>query len=84
MKVTFGHFYRDVVTGFVGAAIGKASYITGCDQILLSRAAKEVGEEGKSVWFDDGRLVAEPEREPIKLPSHARHDNGADLPAPLK
>lgn len=84
MKVTFGHWYRDSITGFVGCCTGQATYITGCDQILLARPAKDEGEEGKSLWFDKGRLVAEEGREPVKLPDHATHDTGADLQAPIK
>lgn len=83
LNVTLGETYVDCITKFQGAAIGVTSYITGCDQILLSRPAKEIGEEGKSMWFDVGRLEHVPGHR-VSLPAHARHDTGADISAPLK
>lgn len=85
MQFHFGHWYEDVVTGFSGICIGKCSYMTGCDQVLLTRPAKERGEEGKSLWFDVGRLAMFG-AESVHLPPHAETymHSGGDISAPVK
>lgn len=35
-KVELGGLVKDVVTGFEGIATGKSTWLTGCDQFLLS------------------------------------------------
>ena len=46
---------KDIVTGFEGILVGKASYIYGCDQYCVVPPAKD-GKLEDSKWFDDGRL----------------------------
>ena len=58
MKIQLGVRAKDKVTGFEGLVIGKASYITGCDQYLLQPAV-EAGKADKKPeghWFDEQRL----------------------------
>lgn len=55
-EIMLGQEGRDKVTGFSGIAIGRCSYLTGCDQILLT---PKVGPDNKSQdahWFDVGRV----------------------------
>lgn len=51
-----GHTCRDVVTGFVGVAIGKVFYATGCNQVLLSPKVDKDGKCRDSQWFDEQRI----------------------------
>lgn len=56
-SIEFGLEYRDHISGFVGTCTGKASYISGCDQVLLVPKVKEDGSYKEGLWFDDDRLV---------------------------
>lgn len=80
-KIAFGATAKDKITGFVGIVTGHADYITGCDQYLLSSQAKD-GQESKQVWFDEQRIVVDPEINPIVIDNSA--GLGADLAAPMK
>lgn len=78
----FGSLAKDKITEFEGIVTGKASYITGCDQYLLS--PKSVGSDYKSgQWIDEGRLVLIDE-DVVKIDSVKAEKNGCDIPAPVK
>ena len=52
-----GEHVRDIVTGYKGIATGRATYLTGCDRILVQSV--HIGEDGKfpqSVWIDEHSL----------------------------
>lgn len=53
-----GHWYRDVITGFAGIAIGHCTYLTGCNQTLLQPKGTDPNVRPDSQWFDDQRLQA--------------------------
>lgn len=57
-KLELGQEAKDIITGFQGLLTGKATYITGCDQYLVSPKCEDDKNHAKSdpVWFDDGRL----------------------------
>ena len=55
MKIELGRTYKDKITGFTGVATGIVSYITGCDQVLLTPKAKG-GEHKSGQWADVNRL----------------------------
>lgn len=57
MDERLGHTYRDKITGFEGVAVGHVSYLTGCNQTLLSPATTDNGKINDSHWFDDQRLA---------------------------
>ena len=96
-NLELGARYRDVVTGFEGTATGFCTYITGCDQVLLTGPA---GEDGgvKARWYDVDRLTRRLRTEspqPITLPREiVRNDpdgaaaqaraRGPDMPAPIR
>lgn len=46
---------RDKITGFEGIIIGRAQYITGCDQYVIAPKAKK-GRCESAQWFDEGRV----------------------------
>ena len=64
-SLEFGLVYYDRISGFEGACTGKASYISGCDQVLLTPTIDENGGYREGVWFDDDRLI---ERGPQRTP----------------
>ena len=63
--IEFGRKYRDRITGFQRTCTGKASYISGCDQVLLAAPVDEKGAYRDTSprrwppahWFDDERLI---------------------------
>lgn len=59
MDITLGTKVRDKITGFEGIATGRATYITGCDQICITPQA-EGGDFKSSHWVDDARVETIP------------------------
>ncbi|MDO8972182.1 MAG: hypothetical protein Q7U74_15920 [Saprospiraceae bacterium] len=54
--IELGQKAKDKITGFEGIITGRASYLYGCDQYVLSPAVDEKGLIIKGEWFDEGRL----------------------------
>ena len=54
-----GNTYVDIISGFEGICVGKATYLTGCDQSCLKpkQLNKDKDGPGDSHWFDDTLLV---------------------------
>ena len=80
--ITMGVTAKDKITGFSGVVTGSASYISGCDQYLLSPKVDEKGEYKEGRWFDEQRLEVPSGNEMITLDNS--NGNGADIPAPVK
>lgn len=60
--IKLGSKVKDVVSGFAGIVTGRAEYLTGCTQYLVSPA--KVDKDGKiaeSYWIDEGKLSVEAE-----------------------
>lgn len=77
-----GSLLKDKVTGFMGVAMGKATYLTGCDQYCLQPRCKETNAYPTSQWFDEGRLQFVSNSfssEDVKA-----EENGSDYTAPKK
>ncbi len=75
---------RDVVTKFQGIITGKVTYMTGCDQYVLTPEVNDKGEAQDSRWFDVTRLEVVDEK-PIKLPvdpSETRENGPGPTPPP--
>lgn len=81
-KFEFGTPVRDRITGFKGVYIAFSSYMTGCNQGLVSPPVKD-GDWKDSHWFDEGRLE-EIEGEKIKIEDVKNENDGCDIPAPVK
>ncbi len=80
-NLTLGIEAEDVVTKFKGILTGKASYLTGCDQYLVS---PDVGKDGKArgaLWFDESRLKVTTST-PVELATPNDPEKGADIEAP--
>jgi hypothetical protein len=84
-KINHGDLVQDKITGMKGVAIGKVSYITGCNQILVQPQCEdgkhEVAPESK--WFDEGRMLIVKQGF-ITLEDVQAERDGADKPAPNK
>ena len=85
-RFEFGTRARDVVTGFEGTVTGHVSYMTGCDQYILTPRVDKDGKVVDSRWFDELRLEAV-EAATVLLPRErdrsAARDDGPGEPAPL-
>lgn len=58
MKYQLGEELKDIVTGFVGFAVGYTVYLTGCNHYgLASRKLGTNGKPGDWEWFDESRLI---------------------------
>lgn len=56
-KIELGAEARDKVTGFSGIVTARATYLTGCDQYVLSPKVDVDGKVPEAHWFDENRLV---------------------------
>lgn len=56
MKIELGVEAKDKVTGFSGIVTARATYLTGCDQYVLSPVVGEDGKVPEAHWFDENRL----------------------------
>lgn len=75
----------DLISGFGGYVIGRADYITGCNQYLLQPHTGENDGSKKpdALWFDENRLQRQSgDILDVKLPPFEKP--GADIPAPVK
>jgi len=82
---------HDVVTGFKGIITGRADYITGCHQYLLSPQECKDGKPVESQWFDEDRITVhtyEPRLSmntpPMQEEAPARTGGPQRHPAPIK
>jgi len=82
----YGATCRDNITGFTGIIVGKASYITGCDQYLLQPECEEgkTGTKQTGEWFDDGRLEVLACGHAVRESINDNTGPGADIEAPKK
>ena len=83
----FGVSAQDKISGFVGVVIGKASYITGCDQYLIQPRmnTKQVreGQKPDAQWFDENRLEEIDDHECVTINTDGP-DTGPCDAAPVK
>ena len=55
-KIKLGQLVKDVITGYKGVTTGKVTYLTGCDQFLVSPTVENERKKPKGEWFDENRL----------------------------
>ena len=83
-KVELGDMVCDNITGFTGVVVGKAEYLTGCDQFILQpKCAGDLGKYPDANWFDVGRLRVLCKGEVSKVEVQGDKP-GADYTAPIK
>ena len=56
MTLLLGRKMRDVITGFTGRVVGYVTYLTGCNQALLTPQVDKEGKPVEAEWFDEQRL----------------------------
>lgn len=67
-QLELGTTAKDIITGFSGVVIGRACYLTGCDQYALTPIKLTTeGKKPKWEWFDDSRLQIVKNKKKIKL-----------------
>lgn len=81
-EIQMGIEMKDRVTGFVGFVTGRAEYITGCSQVLLTPRVDKDGKPGDGRWYDETRLAATG-GEALDT-AGMQQDTGPDAPAPVK
>lgn len=70
--IELGVTASDIVTGFEGVVTGRAQYLTGCDQYVLTPKSKD-GAAATGQWFDENRLKFTKGTKKVVLPTL---DNG--------
>lgn len=81
-KFELGSEVKDKITGFQGIVMGKASYLTGCDQYIIQPKCEKNGTYPDAAWFDEGRIEAVGAgvlKKEVKA-----EKNGSDYTAPIK
>lgn len=82
-KFSNGDRVEEKISGFKGIVTGSVSYITGCNQHLVTAKSKDENSDSERVWFDEGRLSLL-EKEVIKPVDVEGAKKGSDLSAPTK
>ncbi|MCL8385535.1 hypothetical protein [Xanthobacter aminoxidans] len=80
--IELGATYTDRITGFSGVATGFCTYISGCNQALLSPRVSGDGALRDAHWFDVQRLDPTGSAAPITLDNG--ETPGCDKPAPVR
>lgn len=79
-KFKLGIEAKDIVTNFSGTITGYCSYLTGCDQFLISPPVDKEGKHVEARWYDVNRIESTNDT-PVTL--NTEIDKGACEPAPL-
>lgn len=83
-KADMGKEVVDKITGFKGHIVAIASYITGCDQVLVQPVFKKNQWQDQR-WFDDDRLLLTGKNSLDFSPSYdSSYRGGPDRGAPIK
>ncbi|MCK5614223.1 hypothetical protein KAR91_70815 [Candidatus Pacearchaeota archaeon] len=78
-----GKEVKDLITGFRGVVMGRADYLTGCNQYLIQPTeSKDDGTYPTANWFDEGRLELIGDKFSEK--DVKTDDPGSDYTAPIK
>lgn len=78
MEIQLGQFAKDIITGFHGTVVAKASYLTGCDQYALQPDAIS-NDFKESRWFDVSRIEVTNTTKPTL---NKDEKNGCDIAPP--
>lgn len=54
--IKLGSTVKDEITGFTGVVTGYVTYITGCNQALVTPKVGKGGERQDPIWIDEQRL----------------------------
>jgi hypothetical protein len=76
-----GHKVKDSITGFEGTVTGYVTYLSGCNQCLVTPVVKKDGSPQDSCWLDEQRLKIL-SKKAVKLDNSK--GNGFDKEAPKR
>lgn len=69
--VKLGDKVKDEITGYEGIVMAKATYLYGCEQILIQGRVKKDGEIPDAMWMDEPQaIVTEENTKPQAEPKH--------------
>ena len=71
---------KDKITGFKGIVMGRAKYLTGCDQFFIQPQVTNNESYVDGKWFDEGRI--EVIGDGINAGAVAGEQNGCDITPP--
>ena len=77
-----GDKVKEKITGFSGVITGSCSYLTGCDQYLVTAKQTDITKDPLARWYDEQRL--ELQKEQVVKIDNSESGDGPDLPAPNK
>lgn len=81
-EIILGCEARDKITGFKGIVTGRAKYLFGCDNLLLSPKSGKDNSYKNGQWFDSPRI--EYVGHGIAPKEVQGEKPGGDIPAPAK
>ncbi len=76
-----GKRVRDKVTGLEGVVTGKATYITGCDQVCVQPKVDKDGKYTEGRWIDITRVEVVDEQLAM---ANETPDSGPDIAPPVR
>ena len=62
-----GVWVEDLVTGFSGVIIGRADYLTGCNQYLVKPRVDSEGKNIDALWLDEMSLKIDETKQRLTL-----------------
>ena len=81
MKIKLGEKYRDKVTGFIGIATAKHTWLTGCDTVTLTPRVDYEGKLRGTEGFDVSQLEEIGKDKPPEIKSDRSRGGPHDHPA---
>ena len=57
MSIELGQQVKDSITGYKGTAVGRTSWLYGCERIAIQGPLDKDGKVPELVWFDETQLV---------------------------
>jgi len=79
--IALGTTVKDKITGFTGVVTGFVTYISGCNQALVTPKTGKDGSMRDAHWFDEQRLVV---LKAARVVLDNGNTPGADIPAPVR
>lgn len=84
VDIKLGSVVKDVISGFEGVVTGRAHFLTGCDQVLLTpQSLDKDGKRQLGEWLDIQRCELVPGK-PVVTLRPAPNTPGADEPSPAR
>jgi len=76
MRITLGQQVKDSITGYSGTAMGRMSWLYGCERIGIQGPLDKDGKVVDVVWFDEEQLIGLPVKRVAKKRDEAASPAG--------